>query len=368
MLKTLVWDSGRRGARDRARGATNGRFREVTDPAEVRDLLGREQQLLWIDLTAPSEDELRLVAEEFGLHPLAVEDAIKQSQRPKIDEYENFYLMVVFAIERVGAGETVSLGAGAQVVGAESAPAPRKGAPAVTAGLFRLHEIDIFVGQRFLITVHAEPLAVLQEVEGRWGRNSRAIDEGAGTLLYTLLDSIVDQYFPVLDDIVERVEALEEQFFAETDRAGQRSDMQRLFQVKRDLLQLRRVLAPERDALLVLARQELPIFDRRVAVYFQDVYDHVVRVTDAIDVCQDLLTNVLESYLSLVSNNLNQVMKLLTALTVILMVPTLIAGIYGMNFEYMPELRWPYGYPVTLGAMALSMLVLFSYFRRKGWI
>ena len=172
----------------------------------------------------------------------------------------------------------------------------------------------------------------------------------------------------MLDDIVERVETLEENLFAEVVTKGKTYDMRSLFQIKKDLLHLRRVIAPERDSLLVLARQEIPLFDRKVAVYFQDVYDHVVRVTDAIDIYQDLLTNALESYLSLVSNNLNQVMKTLTSLTVILAVPTVIAGIYGMNFDNMPELKWEHGYFYALALMLTSVVLVFVYFRRKRWI
>jgi magnesium transporter len=156
---------------------------------------------------------------------------------------------------------------------------------------------------------------------------------------------------------------------------GQPYDSRRLFLVQRDLLQLRQVVAPERDTLRVLARQEDPLFERRVALYLRDVYDHAVRVTDTIDLYQGLLNSAQQSYLALVSNNLtqvsnglSQVMKTLTALTLMLIVPTLIAGIYGMNFESMPELAWPFGYPFALGLMAASAAALFLVFKRKGWL
>lgn len=348
MLKTLVWEGYHRGADGMIRGNSNGHFREIEDPADISDCVTREDYLIWVDLTSPTPEELALVAKEFNLHPLAVEDAAKQSQRPKIDEYETFYLMVVFAIE--------------------AAIGPGSGGAALPTGKYRTQEIDLFIGQRFLITVHPLALPYMEQMLESWRHNSRAIDEGIGVLVYTLLDGIVDAYFPVLDGIIERVEELEEVLFTGVVHQGKTYDMRSLFQIKRDLLQLRRLIAPERDALLVLTRQEIHLFDRKVALYFQDIYDHVVRVTDQIDIYQDLLTNALESYLSLVSNNLNQVMKTLTSLTVILVVPTLIAGIYGMNFDNMPELRWEYGYPFALGLMALSAVTLFLYFRRKGWI
>ena len=357
MLKTLVWEGYNAEAEGvattgaaGAAGATgnNGHFRELEDPSQISDCLKAGDQLIWLDLTAPTPEEMALVAEEFSLHPLAVEDAGKGNQRPKIESYEQFYFMVVYAIEQIE-------------------EAGRDGKQVAT-GRFRIQEVDLFIGERYLITVHRAPLPFVEGMRERWRRNSQAINEGIGVLVYTLLDGIVDEYFPVLDSIIERVEELEEVLFTGVVHEGRTYDMRSLFQIKRDLLNLRRVIAPERDALLVLARQEIHLFDRKIAVYFQDVYDHVVRVTDSIDIYQDLLTNALESYLSLVNNNLNQVMKTLTSLTVILVVPTLIAGIYGMNFENMPELHWEFGYPFALLLMAISAGVLFTYFRRKRWL
>ena len=349
------WTPGK--GENKGQGALPPFCREVDDPTEISDLLDAPGHHLWLDLTAPSAEELRLIAEEFSLHPLAVEDAAEHSQRPKIEQYDGFYLMVIFAIsadpEHRDGGDN----------------APVQGQLAGTK--VRLHEIDLFFGERFLITVHQEPVPLFEALAGRWRQNRRVLDEGIGVLVYTLLDAVVDAYFPILDGIVDRIETLEETLFTEVESGGRTAepgDVRDLFQVKKDLLQMRRVVAPERDAMLVLTRQEAKLFDRRIAVYFQDVYDHIVHLTDTIDVYQDLLTNALDSYLAIVSNNLNQVMKTLTALTVILMVPTLVAGIYGMNFEQMPELTWTYGYPLALGIMGLAGAGLFVYFRRKGWI
>ena len=349
MLKTLVWEGYHRAGANGADGAvSNGHFRQLDDPNLISECLAAGDQLIWLDLSDPTPEEMALIAQEFNLHPLAVEDAGKGNQRPKIDAYDTFYFMVVYALEQIE----------------QAGPDGRM----QTTGRFRIQEVDLFIGERYLITVHRTPLAFLDQLGERWRKNSQAINEGIGVLVYTLLDGIVDEYFPVLDSIIERVEELEEVLFTGVVHEGRMYDMRSLFQIKRDLLNLRRVIAPERDALLVLARQEIHLFDRKIAVYFQDVYDHVVRVTDAIDIYQDLLTNALESYLSLVNNNLNQVMKTLTSLTVMLVVPTLIAGIYGMNFDNMPELHWDFGYPFALLLMALSAGTLFYYFRRKRWL
>jgi magnesium transporter len=342
--------------------AKNGRMAlcyELDDPTDISALLAKPGTFLWLDLTAPSPDELRLIAEEFSLHPLAVEDAAEHSQRPKIEQYDNFYLMVVFAITAVDPNDPDE---------AASASPP----PGHLAGArVRLHEIDLFIGERYLITVHDSQLPLLDQMAEHWRQNRREFGDGIGAQVYALLDGIVDAYFPILDGIVDRIEALEEALFTAGGQGGvgvRPEDVRDLFQIKKDLLQMRRVIAPERDALLVLTRQEAHLFDRRITLYFQDVYDHVVRLTDTIDVYQDLLTNALDSNLAIVSNNLNQVMKTLTALTVILMAPTLIAGIYGMNFKLMPEIDWAFGYPMALGMMGTTAGLLFLYFRRKGWI
>ncbi|MDQ3699995.1 MAG: magnesium/cobalt transporter CorA [Chloroflexota bacterium] len=377
MLKTLVWrasppaqdGAASDGAAQDGAGANGSAgvtdagvlCQELEDPQQISDVLASPGRYLWLDLTAPSAAELRLIKEEFSLHPLAIEDASKHSQRPKIEQYDGFYLMVVFAIT--------------QAEGPASADSPATAGQLAGASV-TLHEIDLFIGERFLISVHEAGLPFFEQMADRWQHNQRVLNEGIGVLVYTMLDGIVDAYFPILDEIVDRIEDLEEALFTTDARpstsgpsTGARSDdVRNLFQLKKDLIQMRRVIAPERDSLLVLTRQEAHLFDRRVTLYFQDVYDHVVRLTDTIDVYQDLLTNALDSYLAIVSNNLNQVMKTLTALTVILMVPTLIAGVYGMNFEHMPELQWVYGYPLTLGIMALAATSLYLIFRRRGWI
>ncbi|MBI3971728.1 MAG: magnesium/cobalt transporter CorA [Chloroflexi bacterium] len=368
MIKTYVWEPGVNGieARDFAR-----ELRGTPELETISDLLDAHDRLIWLDLERPSPEDLRLVAEEFGFHELAVEDAGKRHQRPKIEEYESFYFLVVYAVRPAGSATHAAAEPAAEE---DEVTQARRRQVQLSTGSFILDEISCFVGERYLVTVHDAPIPYLDQTLDRWRRNRKAIAEGIGVLLYTILDGVVDGYFPILDDILERAEALQETIFVGID-GGQAFDMQSLFELKRDLLALRRVLVPERDVFLVLARQNISLFDRAVNRYFQDVYDHVVRITETMDVYQDLLTNALEAYLSLVSNKLtvqsnqlNQVMKTLTSLTLIFIVPTLIAGIYGMNFEHMPELRWRYGYVWALGLMAATGSALFVYFRRKHWL
>ncbi len=187
---------------------------------------------------------------------------------------------------------------------------------------------------------------------------------GAGALLYALLDALVDGYFTVSDAVTERVAALEERAVRES---GPRT-VERVFSLKKQLMAVRRILGPERDALNVLMRRDLPLLDRKTVVYLRDVYDHLVRITDTVDLYSDLLTSLLDVHLSAVSNSLNQVVKVLTSWTIILMALALIAGIYGMNFRNMPELSWEYGYGYALGLMAATGVALYLYLRRKGWL
>src|SRR2546421_799368 len=176
------------------------------------------------------------------------------------------------------------------------------------------------------------------------------------------MDTVVDNYFPVIDNIVERVEDLEEQIFEKYDQQA----IQSIFTLKKDLLALRKVLAPERDVLNVLTRRDLPIFEQHTLVYFQDVYDHVVRITDSIDTYRDLLSSALDSFLSMQSNRLNITVQTLTSVSIILMSVAAVTGWYGMNFENMPELKA--GYPVLIVAVAVVVGLEVLFFKRRGWL
>lgn len=312
---------------------------------EIGTLLVDADNLLWLDVEAPGPEEIAFLAEEFKLHPLALEDVSRQGQRPKIDVYDDFYFLVCYDIDYDETDHRIDQ-----------------------------HELHVFIGKNYLLTVHAEPIEEIDEVATRFRKNMAAIELGIGVLLYSLLDTIVDHYFPVVDRIGERIEELEGQVFEERGD-GPQLGMQAIFALKRELIAMRRVIAPERDAMAVLARRELPIVSQATGVYFQDLYEHVLRVTDAIDVYRDLLGGVLDLHLSvnsnnlaIAANNLNAVMKTLASYSIMLMSVTLIAGIYGMNFENMPELGLRFGYPGALLAMVVVGVGLFGFFKRKEWL
>jgi magnesium transporter len=227
-----------------------------------------------------------------------------------------------------------------------------------------LSEIHIFVGAGWLLSVTWTPTPMCDAVRRAFaGRRSGRINT-TGELLYALLDAAVDSYFPELDGISDRLDSLEDRVL---EGEADREILADILHLKRRLLELRRVLAPMRDVANTLLRRDLEIVDASAVPYYQDLYDHLVRVLDQVDIYRDLLAAVLDARLTVASHSLNAIMKRLTAFTVVLMVPTLIAGIYGMNFDLMPELRWPFGYPLALGVMAAAVAIAVTFFRRKGW-
>jgi len=299
---------------------------------EIDQLIGAPGCLVWVSVSRPDEALIGDLQREFGLHPLAVEDMRRRGQRPKLDHYERVHMVVAYeAVADLQAG---------------------------------LSEVHLFVGGGWLLSVQWGPTPMLDEVRRRFAGGGTGAPPSVGELLYALLDAAVDSYFPELDRLSDRIDALEERILAGDADSGGLSEM---LDLKRRLLNLRRVLAPTRDLANALLRRDLEIVDAASLPYYQDLYDHLVRVLDQLDLYRDLLSTVLEARLTVASNNLNAIMKRLTAFTVILMVPTLIAGIYGMNFDRMPELDWPLGYPFALGVMALAVAAAVTWFRRRGW-
>ncbi len=305
----------------------------------ISELVADKSNLLWINLSKPTQQELQKMAEEFNLHPLAIEDATRHHQRPKVDEYENFYFVVFQAI---------------------------KIDP--TSYELTVYPLYLFMGENYVVTVYYHDIPALEEAEKRWQNNSSQIATDIGVLLYSVLDTLVDDYFPVLDKMVDRVEELEDNIFSPKNGSNQRDYISSMLSLKRSLLNLRRVAGPERDLLNVLTRQDSPIFSEHTRVYFQDIYDHLVRVTDTVDSYRDLLSSAVDANLAVISNDLNKIMRTMTAASIILMTDALIAGIYGMNFENIPELKWQYGYFLCLGLMALVSGLIYYYFKRRNWL
>jgi magnesium transporter len=286
----------------------------VADLSQVRT---EPRILVWVDLVSATPEELAAMGEEFQLHPLALAScAPGAKQRPRVEEYEGQVLLIAYASKPVGEGRPVDL-----------------------------HELDA--------------VAVSRRVTAR----PELARHGAGFLLYVVLDELVDTFFPTLDRIGERIEDLEEAVF---EAAG---DVQsQIFSLRRDLIAIRRVAGPMRDALIVLLRRDLGLFSREAQRYLQDIYDHMVRVVESVEDYQDLASGALEASLAVISNRVGTVARNLGAYAAIFAVITMISGIYGMNFQHMPELAWRFGYAWALGLMVVFGGGLWVYFRRNGWL
>lgn len=316
--------------------AGNHTHRDDLSMDDISTLISDPATLIWIDLQDPTPPDFELLAQEFAFHPLALDDARARHQRPKIEQYDGFLFLIFYTVALV--------------------PNER---------IFEPREISLFVGANYLVTVHDGEIPEIEATARRWNENvARLKSQGVAVLLYSLLDTIVDSYFPVLDDVADQAETLEEAIF----NGDQMFPLQRIFLLRKCLLTLRRVIGPERDLLNMLTRRDIELLGPDTAVYFQDVHDHVLRVTDSIDTYRDLLASALEAHLSVVSNTLNQVMRTMTAWSIILMTLALIAGIYGMNFVLTPSSRWPGSFPlvvVSMGALGAALLV---YFRLRHWL
>ncbi len=304
------------------------------DPTRASDLIQETGTRVWLDLEEPTDDELAMIQEEFGLHPLAIEDTRNRNQRPKVDVYEGYFFVVVHGLTLDANDELVD------------------------------SEVHAFAGHRYLITLRYTPAFDLSEVLKRWDRQPELTGEGGGFLLYVLLDEVVDDYFSLIERYEDLSEDIEDRVFADEPDPGVQ---EAIFRLKRRVVVLRRLVIPLREVLDLV--QEQPGFvTQKLAPYYRDVADHVIRTLEFADNIRDLLTSALEAQLSQVSNRLNQVMKRLTSWAAIILVPTLVAGIYGMNFDNMPELHWHFGYAWALGLMAISMVVLYRMFKRRDWL
>ena len=304
--------------------------------SQIDALRALPEALVWLDLREPGPEELALLSDEFGIHPLADEDLRRRNQRPKLDTYDDHQVAVVY--------EPLLPPGGADVL--------------------QLGEIHVLIGPGWLVTVHWTDAPAVEEALRRFAAYPAARPASAGVLLYTLFDSVVDAFFPALDGLSDRIDALEDRIVS-----GQQDGetLRTVLRVKRELLELRRVLAPMRDVANAFLRRDNATVDDAALPYYADLYDHLVRILDQVDLLRDLVAAAMDANLSVTSNNLNAVMKRLTAVTVILILPTIVSGIYGMNFVHMPELDWPLGYPLAIGIMGAVMAGAFLYFRAHDW-
>ncbi len=310
--------------------------RKLADIAkhEISDYLARPDCFVWVALKDPTEAELTEMQEEFGLHELAVEDARHGHQRPKIEEYADSLFVVLSTIEV--AGEELHAG-----------------------------EMDVFVGKNYILTVRQRTERGFQDVRARCEREPELLSHGSGYVLYVLMDAVVDRYFPVLEAVETKLEAAEDQLFV---RGSARANIEELYYVKRQLTTLKHAAGPLLETSGKLLGGRVPPVCTGLGEYFRDVYDHLIRLNQSIDSLRDTVNTAIQVNVAMITYGETEVTKRLAAWAALIAVPTFIASLYGMNFRHMPELDWPFGYPLVLAVMAALDLYFWYRFRKAGWL
>jgi magnesium transporter len=311
------------------------RVRDVEIP-DISEVLKEPGVFVWVGLHDPSPALLQQIQKEFGLHDLAVEDAQVAHQRPKLEQYGDSLFVVLRPAILTSDQERIELG-----------------------------ETHLFLGPRYIVTIRHGDTPGYASVRTRCESNPTLLNKGPGFVLYAVMDFIVDHYFPVLDTLGDQLERLENEIFSET---FDRNTVERIYDLKRNLVEIKRAVSPLVDVCNRLVRFDMPLIPEDTRPYFRDVYDHAIRINEHVDTLRELLTGALEAHLSLTAVAQNEAMKKLAGWAAIIGVPTMVAGIYGMNFKFMPELEWRYSYPAVMASMAALCAYLYYRFKRSGWL
>jgi magnesium transporter len=314
---------------------SNGRRIGDVALAEVHNVLREQNRFVWIGLHEPSEAVLSQVQSEFGLHDLAVEDARKAHQRPKVELYGDS-IFVVLRTAQIRSDHHIEFG-----------------------------ETHFFVGVNFIVTIRHGSSLPYTEVRARCENMPQLLGKGQGFALYALMDFIVDQYFPVVDEMEQELSAIEEKVFKEKPS---RETTEQIYQLKRELLEVKRAVAPLIEVCNRLMRFDINCISEETRPYFRDVYDHVVRINEMVENTRELLSTAMEANFSLISISQNDVSKKFAGWAAIIALPTMIAGFYGMNFKFMPEAEWEYGFYSVILFTIVACFVLYFFFKRSGWL
>jgi len=320
----------------------NTKVEEGFTAAQLPELLKDQDSVIWVDLIGDTPEEIEestdILLNTFGFHPLTVEDCIEERNQPKVEPFPDHLYFIVHGIRT---GET----------------GPEK---------FVTKELDGYLGPNYVVTFHTEHFSSIITVKQQLRATPFACTRGAAYLLHQILDNIVDQYMPVVEEFDLSISNLEERVF----EAGRKSRavLEDIMELRRSVARLRRISARQREVLYRISHGEFQQIPPDVLPFYRDVHDHLLRVTDLTESYRDLVSGLSDIHLSILANRTNEVMKTLAVVSAIILPLSLIAGIYGMNFDLMPELRWPWAYFATLGLMALIAVVLLAIFKRKGWI
>ena len=295
--------------------------KKIADVAreDIHEYLARNDCIVWVAVRDPETHELEQLEEQFNLHPLAVEDARHGHQRPKFEEYGDSLFLVMHMIE--ADGDELQVG-----------------------------EVDIFVASNYVLSVRSRSERNFSDVRARCEREPELMQHGTGYILYALMDAVVDRYFPILDSIETQLESIEDNIFAGT---SPRVNIEALYGIKQDLMTLKHATAPLLEGVGKLYGGRVPVICSGLGEYYRDVSDHLARINQSIDAARDMVTTAISVNLSLITLQESEVTKRLAGYAALVAIPTMIAGIYGMNFEHMPELKWVWGYPLALSTMVI---------------
>jgi magnesium transporter len=302
---------------------------------QIHEYLRRPKTFVWVAVQDPAAPELEQMQHEFGLHPLAVEDAQRGHQRPKIEEYGDALFAVLQMIEP-------------------------------TNGQFQVGEVAIFAGANYVLSMRSHAQKGFQDVRARCEREPELLRQGSGYVLYALIDAVVDRYFPILDRLEDELDAIEQQIFA--PEGSPRANIEALYELKQRLMIMKHAVAPLLEGVSALTGGRVPSMCAGMREYFRDISDHLLRLNQTADSIRDTIATAISVNLSMITLQENETMKRLAAYAALVAVPTLIAGIYGMNFQHMPELSWHYGYELTLLVMTALDGYLFYRLRKAKWL
>jgi magnesium transporter len=325
IVDSAVYRQGRRVEDDLAAG----------DLASIRKLAKEPGDFVWVGLHEPNEEELATVRNEFDLHPLAVEDAYHAHQRPKLERYEHTLFLTLKSLWYVDEDDAVETG-----------------------------EINMFVGPDFVITVRHGSGSELHSARRDLEAKSAVLTHGPSAVVYAVCDRVVDGYLAVMDALEEDVDEVETSVFS----PQRTNDSARIYTLKREIAEARRAVLPLREPMRRFATGAVPGIDEKSAPFFRDVLDHLTRAAETVDGLDQLLSTAFDAHIAQISVQQNEDMRKISAGAAIVVVPTLIAGVYGMNFHHMPELAWTYGYPYAIALMAAAVVLLWMWFKHSGWL
>ncbi|WP_026564187.1 magnesium/cobalt transporter CorA [Bacillus sp. UNC41MFS5] len=282
----------------------------------------------WVDFEEPTNEETKLLSEFFHFHPLAIDDCLHFIQRPNMNYYDGVLFFILHSLSKT----------------------------------IRCEEIDVFVGENYVVSFHKEKDEAIDMVKQKLFASKEMEKVGPLYVLHSIIDELVDCYFPILHQIEDKLNEYEEK------EASSKKIIEEVYEIRRDLIRLRKTIIPMRDLLYRMINSKRIQDTKQIHHYFSDIYDHMLKLTDMISNNQDVTSDMRENYMSIQSNRMNSIMMTLTVITTIFMPLTFIVGVYGMNFDHMPELHWKYGYFFTLGVMAIIVTVMILWFYKKGWL